>query len=108
MNAKMASLLGLARKAGKITGGGSGTEASLKKRRGSLLVVAADAPKARKRYEAWTRDIGVPLIVTGSKLELGAAVGTAPLAVLLVADEGFARAILRVWQEVNEQWADEF
>jgi ribosomal protein L7Ae-like RNA K-turn-binding protein len=95
VNAKVASLLGLARKAGKITGGGSGTEALLKKRRGSLLVVAADAPKVLKKYEFWTRDAGIPLMVEGSKAELGAAVGMSPLAVLLILDEGFARAIIK-------------
>ncbi|MDR1961919.1 MAG: ribosomal L7Ae/L30e/S12e/Gadd45 family protein, partial [Gracilibacteraceae bacterium] len=92
MNAKVAALLGLARKAGKIAGGGSGTEALLKKRKGFLLVAAADAPNALKKYGAWTKDIGVPLIVEGNKRELGAAVGMSPLAVILVMDAGFARA----------------
>jgi ribosomal protein L7Ae-like RNA K-turn-binding protein len=95
VNAKVASLLGLARKAGKIAGGGSGTEAFLKKRRGALLVVAADAPGILKKYGAWMKDVGIPLIVEGSKQELGAAVGMSPLAVILVLDEGFAQAIIK-------------
>jgi ribosomal protein L7Ae-like RNA K-turn-binding protein len=96
LNRQILSLLGLARRAGKIISGESQTEAILKKKKGYLLICAADSPGIQKKYEQWAGDLKIPFIVFGTKQELGAALGLAPRAVVLVTDEGFAKAILKV------------
>ena len=96
MKRRILSLLGLARQAGKIISGESQTEVMLKKRKGHLLICAEDAPGVQKKYEQWASDLKIPVIVFGTKQELGIALGLSPRAVVLVNDEGFARAILKV------------
>ena len=86
-------LLGLARRAGKIVSGDAAVETCLKKKKGSLLIVAADAPGSLKKYKKWADDVGIMLFVFGEKRMLGNALGLSPRAVILVMDEGFARLI---------------
>ena len=95
MNQTVASLLGLARRAGKIASGYAQIEALLKKGKGFLLILAEDAPGSSKRFRQWAEDLGLPVITAGAKEELGVAVGLSPRAALLVLDEGFAKAILK-------------
>lgn len=95
MTPKIKGLLGLARKAGKLSSGDSQVEALLKKKKGSLLIIASDAPGMTAKYVKWAEDLGLPVMVMGSKKELGLAVGLSPRAVILVTDKGFADAILK-------------
>lgn len=90
------SLLGIARRAGKITSGESQVEAMLKKNKGSLLVLAEDAPGTHKKYSQWASDLNIPVLIFGEKLELGKAIGLSPRSTVLVMDAGFAKAILKV------------
>lgn len=90
------SLLGLARRAGKITSGESQVEAMLKKKKGYLLILAEDAPGIHKKYEKWAEDLKLPVLIIGSKKDLGIAIGLSPRSSILVMDEGFAKAILKL------------
>jgi len=93
---RLKSLLGLARRAGKVASGESQVEAYLKKNKGHLLILAEDAPGTLKKFSPWAEDLGIPFLVFGSKNELGLAIGLSPRAIILIMDEGFARAILKV------------
>lgn len=95
MTPKEISLLGMARRAGKISSGESQVEAYLKKKKGYLLLIAEDSPGANTKFSQWAKDINIPVLVGGSKQELGLAVGLSPRAVILVMDRGFAKAIAK-------------
>ena len=90
------SFLGLARRAGKITSGESQIEAMLKKRKGHLLILAEDAPGTHKKYQKWAEDLRLPIMIIGTKQDLGIAIGLSPRSTILVMDEGFAKAILKI------------
>jgi len=92
---RVQSLLGIARRAGRVCSGEAQIEAMLKKSKGRLLIVAEDSPGTVKKYTHWAADLGLTLIVMGSKQELGLAIGLSPRAAILIMDEGFAKAILK-------------
>lgn len=97
MNPKIMSLLGLAKRAGKVYSGESQVEAMLKRKKGFLLIIAEDSPGAKDKYENWAKDLNIPVLSGGSKEELGLAIGLSPRAVVLIADRGFADAIYKAW-----------
>lgn len=92
---KVRSLLGMARRAGLISSGESQVEALLKKKKGHLLLIAEDSPGASSKFSQWANDIKIPVLIEGSKQELGAAIGLSSRAIVLVMDKGFAQAILK-------------
>lgn len=94
MNARIQSLIGIARRAGKIASGDAQIEAMVKKRKGFLLIIAEDAHGAQKKYTQWADDIKLPVFIMGTKLELGRSIGLSPRSAVLVLDQGFAKAIL--------------
>ena len=94
MNTRILSLIGIARRAGKIATGDAQVEAMLKKRKGFLLIMAEDASGAQKKYNQWAGDLKLPILVIGTKLELGHSIGLSPRSAVLILDQGFAKAIL--------------
>ena len=94
MNTRIQSLIGIARRAGKIATGDAQVEAMMKKRRGFLLIMAEDAPGVQKKYDQWAGDLKLPMLVMGTKLELGHSIGLSPRSAVLILDQGFAKAIL--------------
>ena len=98
MKPKMFSLLGIARRAGKVYTGESQVEALLRKKRGILLIVAEDSPGSYSKFGPWASDLGIPVIRASNKRELGIAVGQSPRSVILVDDKGFAEAMLKEYK----------
>ncbi|WP_407307816.1 L7Ae/L30e/S12e/Gadd45 family ribosomal protein [Desulfosporosinus sp. SB140] len=94
MNSKIHSLIGIARRAGKVASGDAQVEALLKKRMGYLLILAEDAPGAQKKYDLWANDLKLPVVITGTKQEIGHCIGLSPRSAVLILDQGFAKAIL--------------
>lgn len=94
MNTRIQSLIGIARGAGKIATGNAQVEAMMKKRKGFLLIMAEDAPGIHKKYSQWAGDLKLPILVNGTKLELGHSIGLSPRSAVLILDQGFAKAIL--------------
>ncbi|AFM42426.1 ribosomal protein HS6-type (S12/L30/L7a) [Desulfosporosinus acidiphilus SJ4] len=94
MNSRIQSLIGLARRAGKVASGEAQVEALLKKRMGYCLILAEDAPGAQKKFEHWATDLKLPVVITGTKHELGYSIGLSPRSAVLILDQGFAKAIL--------------
>jgi len=90
------SLLGQARKSGKATCGTTLVEGEI--RRGGdnrwIGLLAADAsPNIMEKIEKTLRTASVPYRIFSDKEELGNAVGKSPRSIVLVKDEGIARAI---------------
>jgi ribosomal protein L7Ae-like RNA K-turn-binding protein len=94
VNSRIQSLIGIARRAGKVASGDAQVEAFLKKRAGNLLILAEDAPGAHKKYDQWAKDLKLPVVITGTKQELGHCIGLSPRSAVLILDQGFAKAIL--------------
>ena len=95
MSTRILSLMGIARRAGKVATGDAQVEAMMKKGKGFLLIIAEDAQGAQKKYKQWAGDLRLPVLVTGTKLELGLSIGLSPRSSVLILDQGFAKAILQ-------------
>ncbi|GFN23843.1 MAG: ribosomal L7Ae/L30e/S12e/Gadd45 family protein [Thermoanaerobacteraceae bacterium] len=93
----MAELLGLALRARKVAWGSRAVREDLRKGRAYLVIITEDAsPRLRREFELLCRRSAVPLVVWGTKAELGLAMGKPPSAVAAVEDPGFARLIGQV------------
>ena len=93
-NDKVLSLLGLAKKAGKLKGGEYCVETEVKKGRAKLVIVAEDASdNTKKSYTDMCSFKKVPLIFYGNKDSLGKCIGCEERAAVVLTDEGFANAV---------------
>ncbi len=103
---KALGYLGLAARAGQVCVGAEDCAKQLRRRRGGLVIAAADA-SARTLEQARQVCAGrnVPLLSTAyTKAELGHAVGRAtPVALAYVFDENLARAFASAAQLDREQ-----
>lgn len=88
--------IGLARRAGKLAAGEENCLKALRTRKASLVILAADASdNTKKRFRDKCAHYKVPLIETGTRHELGAAVGRGMAAILAVTDPHLADGLLR-------------
>lgn len=91
---KALSLLGLARRAGKVTWFEEANLTAIRSGQAKLLLLAADAGEAaKKRYCNKCKFYRIPIFVFVDKVQLGAALGTSPRAAVTVTDEGFAERL---------------
>ena len=94
MNDRLLSLLGLARKAGKVVFGRDCAAEAVRKKQAKLLLLASDlSPKSKKEMEFLGQNGRVPVCqVPYTMLQLGAA--TAHRAgIYTIVDAGFAKAL---------------
>ncbi len=88
------SLLGLAKKAGRLQSGEYCTEKSVKGGLSSLVILAGDASdNTKKKFHNMCTFYETKLIEYSSKELLGAAIGTDLRSVISIEDEGFAKAM---------------
>ena len=93
---RVLSMLGMAARAGKIESGEFSTEKAVKSGRGRLVIVAEDASgNTKKMFTNMCKYSEVPLVVFGTKEELGHWIGKAYRASICILDEGFAKAVLK-------------
>ncbi len=91
---KIASLLGLAQKAGKIVSGELSVEKAVKAGQAKLLVMATDCSEAtKKNYRDMVTYYNVEIYEIFSKEQLGACIGKVYRAALVVLDTGFSKTI---------------
>ncbi|MDY3983299.1 MAG: ribosomal L7Ae/L30e/S12e/Gadd45 family protein [Veillonellaceae bacterium] len=92
--AKILNLLGLAQRARQLVSGDFIVEATLKKHKGYLLLLASDcAANNRDKYKQLTNIYKIPLIEVATKAQLGQALGKEQRVVVLLLDKGFSQAI---------------
>ena len=95
-NDKILSLMGLAKKAGKLKGGEYCVETELKKGRAKLVIVAGDASdNTRKGYSDMCSFRKVPLAFYSNKEDMGRCIGSNERAAVVIIDEGFANAVMK-------------
>jgi ribosomal protein L7Ae-like RNA K-turn-binding protein len=91
---KIASLLGLAQKAGKVVSGELAVEKAVKSGQAKLLIMATDCSAAtKKNYRDMTTYYKVEIHELYSKEELGRCIGRMYRATVAVTDAGFCTAI---------------
>jgi ribosomal protein L7Ae-like RNA K-turn-binding protein len=94
---KIASLLGLAQKAGKIASGELAVEKAIKSGQAKLVIMATDcSPATKKGYRDTTTYYKVEIHELYSKEQLGMYIGKMYRASLAVTDAGFTTAIKKL------------
>ena len=104
MNEKLTGLIGLARRAGRLTVGTDAVKELLTAGKARLVLLAADiSPKSEKELRFAAGD--TPLAVTGiPKEELGRITGRPkPVGVAATEDKGFAAAMIKAAHSGNEE-----
>jgi ribosomal protein L7Ae-like RNA K-turn-binding protein len=100
-------LLGLGRRAGTVVVGVAGVRARLQAGRLACVVVAADAgPRTRDKVTRLATARGVPVLVGPLAGRLGAALGSAPVQAVGVADPALARGLVEAFGGVRGNDAD--
>ncbi|HIE12537.1 MAG TPA: 50S ribosomal protein L7 [Desulfotomaculum sp.] len=88
--------LGLGQRAGQVVSGDFVVRVKIRKREARLIILAADAAKQTIRdFQRFTRGTGIPVVIYGTKAQLGAALGRPPRAVVAVLDEPLAERIVK-------------
>ncbi len=95
MNDKFLTTLGLARRAGKLTYGNDMVTAALGAT--ALLFIAEDcAPRTLRNAERTAAEQKVPVVrLPFTKERLGNAIGTKPVCLVGVTDQGFAKSLAK-------------
>jgi len=96
---RVARLLGLGVRAGRVVIGVAGVRAKLQRDALRCVVLAADAsPRTREKVERLARARGVPVVRGPAAGELGAGLGRPPVQAVGVEDAGLARGLV-AWEE---------
>ena len=94
---KIASLLGLAQKAGKLVSGELAVEKAVKSGQAKILIMATDCSAAtKKNYRDMTTYYKVEMFEIFSKEELGTCIGKVYRASVAVIDVGFSKAVRKI------------
>lgn len=97
---KIASMIGLAQRAGRLQSGADQVEAAIKRRAAHLVIIATDASdNAKKDYQDSCTFYQVPLFEWGVKESLGHAIGKPMRTVVAVLDQGFADRLKELLSE---------
>lgn len=87
-------LLGLARRANRLSVGSRETRLALRRGEVRLVLLAGDAsPRDRERLERLAEEEEIPARVVGSRASLGEAIGRSGVAVVGIRDRGMADAL---------------
>lgn len=90
------SVIGMASRAGKTASGEYQTEKCVKSGRAYLTVTAEDASdNTKKKFSDMCTFYDVPMLVFGTKEELGRWTGKTYRASICILDEGFAKSLLK-------------
>jgi len=94
-SSKLESLVGLARRAGKVAVGTAAVEEALLKKKVRLVLLAEDvSPNTEERVLRLAKTSGVPVLKTGTKSAWGALFRRKELGLLAILDTNFAKGIL--------------
>lgn len=101
-NDKVLSLMGLAKKAGKLKSGEYCVENEIKKGKAILVIVAKDASEnTKKKYSDMCAYRQVPICFYSDKDNIGQCLGYDERAAAVITDEGFASGIMKEIDKLN-------
>lgn len=94
------SLLGLARRAGKVAGGTAAVRQAIREGRVALVIMAEDASRTQlDKVRSTIHNRTIPQVYLGDRNTLGAAVGLAPLSAVAVTHAELATKLAAELQE---------
>ena len=97
---KVMSILGLAQKAGKLVSGDFAVQGAIKSGKAKLLIIASNTSEStKKEYKFQADSRNVTTYYALSKEQLGGAIGKAMRAAVVVTDDGFSKALIRIFEE---------
>lgn len=95
VNLEIASLLGLAQKAGKVISGDNTCRAKFKFIK--LIILSEDcSDKTKEFFQYHCAKAQKPILTIGKRIELGIALGKSPRTVVGITDSNFARRIVNL------------
>lgn len=101
VESKAYSMLGLATRSRNLVSGEFSTEKAVKEKKAFLVIVAADASdNTKKQFRNMCNFHHVDYRELGSKAELGHAMGKEERASLAITNEGFAKSIVKILEEI--------
>lgn len=102
---KALGMLGLAKRAGKVTAGEFLCEKAIKSGQSKLIIIARNISETAKKSVINTcNSYGVEYIVFADDTELGKAIGKDSRMVVSVDDDSFKNAILSKIERMDEQY----
>lgn len=102
---KVLGMIGLAKRAGKITSGEFLCEKTIKNGQSRLIIIASDiSDNAKTAVVNSCRHYGVEYIEYSSSSELGKAIGADSRMIVSVNDDSFKNAILSKIERIDEQY----
>ncbi len=97
---KVLGMIGMAKRAGKVSAGAELAENDIRRGKSKLIIIAGDiSQNGRKAITDACRYRNVAFIECGDKAALGRYTGTEARTVVSVNDAGFAKAILKKYDE---------
>lgn len=97
INNKILGLLGLARRAGKVSFGTESVLDTVERKRAKLVIIAEDsAQRTKKNIEEICNQNEVPVKIFGTIEELSKSIGQSNKAVICVKDINFSNEILKI------------
>ncbi|MFZ5818083.1 MAG: L7Ae/L30e/S12e/Gadd45 family ribosomal protein [Bacillota bacterium] len=93
------SMLGLCQRAGKLVSGDFAAEQALRRRKADLLLLAEDASeRTREKFLKLAEQASTPCYSAGTRADLGAAIGKADRAVVVIQSRDFTKGIIGILQ----------
>ena len=94
MENKIYGLIGLARRAGKISFGTESSIETIEKKKAKLVIVAEDSSdRTKKNFKELCEKLNVSFRITGTIEDLSKSIGQVNKAVIVIKDENFAKEI---------------
>ena len=96
VNNKIYGLIGLARRAGKISFGTESSIETIEKKKAKLVIVANDSSdRTKKNFKELSEKLNIPFRIVGTIEDLSRSIGQVNKAVIVIKDENFAKEILK-------------
>ena len=93
---KIYGLIGLARRAGKVSFGTESSIETIEKKKAKLVIVAKDSSeRTKKKFKELSEKLSIPFRIIGIIEDLSRSIGQVNKAVIVIKDENFAKEILK-------------
>ena len=95
-NKKIYGLLGLARRAGKLSFGTESSIETIEKKKAKLVIVATDSSdRTKKNFKELCEKYNIPIRIIGTIDDLSKSIGQINKAVFVIKEENFAKELIK-------------
>ena len=93
---KIYGLLGLARRAGKLSFGTESSQDTIKRKKAKLVIIAKDSSdRTKKNFQILCEKEEIPIRIYGTIEEISKSIGQNNKAVIVIKDENFSNEIVK-------------